>query len=312
VTAAYAEDLPKRWNAVLEHRDRALRVARARLSDPYDVDDCVQEGMTRVVAMPGLDLGRVGPLLSTVVANVAADTHRQHMRSARLRAKVTWSERPSAPHDEPVCDAAEARWLLAQLDGLAPRERAVLELRASGRSMAQTAAELGMSYKAVESAFTRGRNAVKLLWRATLGAMAVLVGRVLRPAAPATTAAVVVAAISLVITVLHPGGQGSRIGTAPSSAPSVTLSTATELQQPVVDRSRVEHIAPAPAAHRHARARPVTAQELAKVHTANTGLYRTPPVRETREHGEESLAQTLERCLKQGVHVSPSKVRCRG
>src|SRR4051812_40844194 len=40
MTTAEAGSLPERWDAVLEHRDRALRVARARLSDPYDVDDC--------------------------------------------------------------------------------------------------------------------------------------------------------------------------------------------------------------------------------------------------------------------------------
>jgi hypothetical protein len=33
-------------------------------------------------------------------------------------------------------------------------------------------------------------------------------------------------------------------------------------------------------------------------------------VRETREHGEETFTQTLERCAKKGITVSPSKIRC--
>src|SRR4051812_12159339 len=188
MTAAYAEDLPERWDAVLEHRDRARRVARARLSSPHDIDDCVQEGMTRVVAMPELDLGRVGPLLSTVVANVAADTHRWQTRSARLRAKVTWTEVAAAPHDDEVCDEAEARWLRSQLHALTPRERAVLELRADGHSVAQTAAELGITYKAVESAYTRGRNVLKAAWRLTLGVLALVATRHVRRPVSATSA----------------------------------------------------------------------------------------------------------------------------
>jgi RNA polymerase sigma factor (sigma-70 family) len=311
MTTAHAGGLPERWDAVLEHRDRAFRVARARLSNPYDVDDCVQEGMARVVAMPNLDLDRVGPLLSTVVANVATDTHRKHSRSSRLQARLTGSVVTAQVHDEPVCDAAEARWLHTQLGSLAPRERAVLELRAEGRTVAQTAAALGMTYKAVESAFTRGRTALKDLWRATLAGIGALVTRAWRAPDRAAGTAVLAAAVSLAGAAIHlsplsPAGPGTLAGPAtsgvtttsyPSPAPRVVADL--RLSSRTLTRARPPRNLP--------RARTVAA-----VQAPTAGKLQPARVSVTREHDRESLPETLQRCVRNGVTVSPSEISCRG
>jgi RNA polymerase sigma-70 factor (ECF subfamily) len=307
MATSHAGSLPERWDAVLEHRDRALRVARARLSDPYDVDDCVQEGMARVVAMPNLDLGRVGPLLSTVVANVAADTHRQHLRSTRLTSKVERSQLPAEACDEPVCDAAEARWLRTKLDTLGERERSVVQLRAEGRTVAETAAALGMTYKAAESAFTRGRNALKVLWRATLVAVGALPTRT-RFSQRGAGAAVLAAAVSLTVLgvqfgPVEPAGPGSREA---HVVPAGTYRSASQVSASVANQRPAQSPArPSGADRQQAAAAVATLQPpgAGKLHPAGVSV--------SNQNSHESLAATLDRCLKKGITISPSKVRCR-
>ena len=74
---------PELWAALLAERDRAERVARARCRSRQDAEDCAQEAMARVAAMPDVDLTRIGPLISTVVAHLAVDTHRYAARQCQ-------------------------------------------------------------------------------------------------------------------------------------------------------------------------------------------------------------------------------------
>jgi RNA polymerase sigma factor (sigma-70 family) len=304
MSTAPAWNLPERWDAVLEHRDRALRVARARLSDPYDVDDCVQEGMARVVAMPNLDLGRVGPLLSTVVANVAADTHRQHVRSHRLSSKVASTQVPVQAGDEQICDAAEARWLRSQLDTLGERERSVLELRAEGRTVAETAAALGMTYKAAESAFTRGRHALKALWRATLVAVGAATVRGFRSSERTAAAVALAAAMSFAVAVQFVPQQPTQAQHVTSPAMpetayrAVTLGPSSANDAP---RTGTEKVVSQRSAHR--------SQELANIQPPHT-YARPGRIRVTREHPDESFLDTVQRCIRKGLTIRPDKIRC--
>lgn len=176
-SSADAQQLEMRWAAVVEHRDRALRVARARCHDRGAVDDCVQEAMARVVAMPSVELSTVGPLLSTVVAHVAADVGRDAARCSALGARLTRAQPAVPAAEDAACDQAEARWLGQVAERLPTQDRAVLLLRADGLSVAEVAAELDITYKAAEAAFTRARKVLRAAWRATLGVLAVLLGR---------------------------------------------------------------------------------------------------------------------------------------
>jgi RNA polymerase sigma factor (sigma-70 family) len=160
-----AHERQRRWEAVLAHRQRLRRVAKARCSVPADVEDCVQEAMVRVVAMPHVDLDRVGGLLTAVVANVAADAHRHAGRSSRLKAKIGNTETSLPGVDESLCDVYEARWLDQHVRALPHRDRQVLALRAEGMSVTEAAEALGITYKAAEGAYTRARRALRLAWR---------------------------------------------------------------------------------------------------------------------------------------------------
>jgi RNA polymerase sigma-70 factor (ECF subfamily) len=311
VTGETTASLTERWDAVLEHRDRALQVARARLRDPHDVDDCVQEGMARVVAMPDVDLHRIGPLLSKVVANVATDTHRRGARGSRLIAKAGGALVQDEAMDEPVCDAAEARWLRAQLSRLNPQDRAVLEMRADNRTVAETAAALGISYKAAESAFTRARSALKAMWRATLAALGLAFGRAAK-SARAVPAGAVAAGMVLALVLGPPGAASSPPGQ-PGGAATGTgarMTAAAKAQQNVL----LAQPAPPGSGRPRTPARHAPGPESVSrsvVTIARPEAIGGGSTRVTQRHPEESPQETIARCLSKGVDVSPTRIRCR-
>lgn len=63
-----------------------------------------------------------------------------------------------------VCERAAGAWLLTQMTGLGERERDVLLSRARGLSTAETANALEITYKSAESAFTRARSRMRVLY----------------------------------------------------------------------------------------------------------------------------------------------------
>lgn len=316
-STAQGPDRELLWSAVLAERPRAERVARSRCASRQDAEDCVQEAMARVVAMSAVDTARVGPLLATVTANLAADSHRGRARAAkaepRLRAALVLEETP----EDAVCDAAEARWLWQRIEVLAAQDRRVLELRAQGRSVADTAEALGLTYKATESSFTRARSKMRAVWRATAAVLGILWGRQTRR--PATTAAFATVAVTLAFALL-PQVQGEAAGP-PTGSASPPLQTAAAAAGSATGRAEP---APAQAPRRAPAAAPTTAPAPAAPSAAPTAQSlvdaepitirgtTTGPTTVSRERQEETLAETVERCLAEGVHVTPYHVECRG
>jgi RNA polymerase sigma factor (sigma-70 family) len=311
-TASYREQL---WSAVLAERGRAERVAYARCSSVHDAEDCVQEAMARVVAMPDVDVDRVGPLLATVVTNLAMDTHRARARAGRVEARL--GARPGLVHspEDDVCDVEEARWLWRRRVDLGAQDRAVLELRAAGYGAADAAAALDVSYKTASSAYTRARTQMRAIWRAAAALLGVLWWRPVRPRADAT--AVALAASAAVVLVLLPGTtQGADATTPPprvEPAQAATRSVSSDLprrdggsvaeqpearDEPVVPRRVDERgrSGPRPTAH-------APSVSAAGAETGETRLVR--------EHDEESFTETLQRCIDAGVLVSPTHIECR-
>lgn len=311
-----ADELPAqgRWAALLAECDRARRVARARCASTQDAEDCVQEALARVAAMPDVDLRRVGPLLATVTANLAADAHRTAARQRRALPRL----RPALPYDpgpeEGVCEMSEAQWLWARRDALPPQDRAVLELRAAGSSTVQAAACLGLTHKAAESSFTRARARMRAIWQATAAAFGILLGRRPNGGRAATlggATAAVVAAVTVLVVTASPDGASPEVVTAPPGevTPVAPVPAPVSLDPPVAaspdrpSRSTSSTVAPpsTPAAPPLVSTRPL-----------RTGVVGGFPVEVTRERGEESLPQTLERCLREGVVVSLTEINCRG
>lgn len=180
-------DLEARWALVAPHRDHLLAVAQRRCPTTADAEDCVHEAMVRTVAYPPLDPDRVGALVTAMVVRVAADHARRRGAELRGRARLATVPEQEAAPGEALADGDEARWLAEQVQRLPERERQVFEHRAAGLTATQTASVLQLSYKAVESAFTRARSRLRL-WAVTAALLAGALHRRLRQRPAALTA----------------------------------------------------------------------------------------------------------------------------
>ncbi|MCM3885353.1 sigma-70 family RNA polymerase sigma factor [Frankia sp. R82] len=146
----------QRWSLILPHRERLIHIARRRLPSKADAEDCVHEAFIRAAGFRDLDASRVGQFLTTTVLRLCVDHHRARQRAERAVVRGYLQPWEPAP-DDSVCDRAEARWLLARAGTLRGRERQVIMARAAGMSTREAAADLEISLKAAEGAFTRGR-----------------------------------------------------------------------------------------------------------------------------------------------------------
>jgi RNA polymerase sigma-70 factor (ECF subfamily) len=150
----------ERWAVLLPHRDRLVRLARSRVLNLADAEDVVHDALLRASDFAGLDESRVAQFLTSVVLRGCADHHRHAAIQARLLQKM--NEIPiAAGADEGLYEREVARGLFAYTRTLAGREREVLLARAHGLSTMEAAQALGITLKAAESAFTRGRNRLR-------------------------------------------------------------------------------------------------------------------------------------------------------
>jgi RNA polymerase sigma factor (sigma-70 family) len=313
-TAPSRSDL---WSALLAERGRAQRVARARCSSPQDAEDCVQEALARVVAMPDVDLRRVGPLLSVIVANLAADTHRSRGRALKAEPRLVAAGLAQPSPEEEVCDALEARWLWDMRTELPDQDRAVLELRAHGHTAGQAAEALGVTYKAAESAYTRARTRMRAIWRAAAALFGILWGRPVRESAPVAVpvAASVAVALLAVLGVVVPADDGqANPGSGRPLVEAGRAEAAVRAVPQVQAARRPVRPAPAPSAARPAPRDPPSpaAAPIRLVPQSSAGPAYVTGVRVGEERPEESVTETVERCLREGVIVTPSHVDCAG
>jgi RNA polymerase sigma factor (sigma-70 family) len=156
VADAEARDVSLRWNLVVAHRERLLRVAGRRVPNRQDAEDVVHEAMLRCVTFEKLDEERLGQFLTTVTVRLCADVYRAArpaLRDQRLG--------PHAVVAAEEADRTEAQSLSAILARLPDRQRAVLQAWASGLSMSEVARRQGMTYRSVERVFVRARATLR-------------------------------------------------------------------------------------------------------------------------------------------------------
>lgn len=146
--------LQRRWEVLLPHRDRLVRLCRSRLSSGDEAEDCAHEALLRALTFDRLDEARVGPFLTTVALRLCADRHRRHARHVRALPRLV--EIPRGIEDA-VVDRLLGLDALSAIEAFPPRERDVLRGRAQGLSTAEVANHCGLTLKATESAYTRAR-----------------------------------------------------------------------------------------------------------------------------------------------------------
>lgn len=212
-----------RWQQIWSHREQLLRVARRRSTSPQDAEDAVHEAMARAAERPHLDGDRLGAWLTAVTVRLCVDQHRQLSRDTEIRRRAdSMLSAPSViPHEEVVCDQAEARWLARQGATLPESQRVALQLKAQDLDVAQVAQRMGLTYKAAESLLGRARRTLRAALAATLAAVAVGLWRgrpringgtptVVSPAIPASAGALMLAGLVLMLSPEADAGPTSR------------------------------------------------------------------------------------------------------
>ena len=209
-------ELAGRWALVTPHRESLMAIARRRCPTLDDAEDCVHEAMVRAVAYDKLDPARVGALLTAMVVRISADHARRRGTEERGRPRLATVPAQVATPDEALADNDEARWLAGQIVRLPERERQVFERRVAGLSATETASALRLSYKSVESAFTRARGRMRL-WATTASILAAGMARRLRQRQGLAAAALAAVSVGCLLGA-GPGAPSGARASAPSGA----------------------------------------------------------------------------------------------
>lgn len=302
------------WSRLWAERPALLAVARSRACSAEDAEDAVSEAILKAAECESLDQSRVGAWLNRVTQFHCADQARDRARAPKRLAYTTGLGLDTPGVDDAICERGHASWVAEQVERLPERQQRVLELRAQGHSIDVIALRLGDSYKATESLLSRGRRQLR---DAMAGGLAVLAGVlgwgrrsvVTSSAAVATTA---VAAVMLLPSVdqAQPADQVVRparplsAGTADATAPP---HEATVRSEPLVAEARLQPLRPVHTLP-PSQASPL-APEQRRVVVEEDQLGRVA-VDHTRHDADESIASTLERCLREGPVVTTEVIGC--
>lgn len=163
------DDVARRWAVVSSHRQRLLALARSRVPNEADAEDCAHEAMVRAMEFAGLDEERLAQFLTSVTLRLCADQHRGRARRTRAGSRLALRETTEPGPEEAVCDQAEAEWIAQHVAALPQSQRAVLHARADGLSGLGVARLLAVPETTVESALARARRSMRRVLESSLG-----------------------------------------------------------------------------------------------------------------------------------------------
>jgi len=306
--------MDERWQLVAPHRERLLRLLRTRCTTHQDAEDCAHEAMIRVATFPQLDHDRAGQMLTVVAMRLAVDQHRQPQRRRAALRRLFASTVARSPEDMAL-DRLDALRMLDHAHQLGVHERSVLMLRAQGADAADVAGELGVTYKAVEGAYTRARRKLRAAAAATVALGALGLRHVLRgvsttPAMAAVVAALAVVAVSPPSAARHASGGASAAGG--DAAQRSALRIATRGSQPVSSQPRPSALAhagaPAGPGGRSTAgaARPATPVTAVDVRAAGVSA----PAAVQQRDQDQSFTQSLLQCAA-APSLDPQHLGCR-
>ncbi|MGM1059457.1 RNA polymerase sigma factor [Saccharothrix sp. Mg75] len=215
---------------------RVVRRCQQAGMSRFEAEDCVHDAvltLLTLLARDRADAGRDGTggvesldrWLGVVARHRSVDRVRRAQREQGALARLRAATPPPVDPDEVVVDRALAAWLVQALDDLPPTTRQVCRSIAAGATTGQTAAELGLTTRAVQSHLTRAR---RLLRHLAAGATAAVAGTVLRwvrqsTAAAAATAPVALTAVAISVTPLPHHGPVADPPPVAVHAPPVTV-----------------------------------------------------------------------------------------
>ena len=307
-------DRDRRWVAVYAHRERLLRLARARLGNAQDAEDVVQEAMLRCVEFAALDEERLGQFLTTVTVRLCADVHRGRQRGERLSRRLGgfWANEPGP--EESVCDRAESAWLSRLLEQLTPKQRAIVEARAEGLSCGAVAERLVVPYTTVESAMARVRRSLRVALESTMGVVAFRVdwSRLRRLSAGVATASAAAVTVGQVGGHLPERAGPEAAARPPVVAPADDSATRPDRAAAAGDRARGTTARPAPTDRVPTRSTTTPPRRTATTRpTGGVGIDGAPGARSEEKEHEFTFAERVEHCARYGVAAGDPSIQCR-
>ncbi len=149
--------LPPMTELYLQHRRRALAIARRILHDADEAEDVVQEVFTRLFSQNVRFDGKAAytTWLHRILVNSSINSLRARKRRGRLESSVGASEDP----EETAVSNQQHEQFLEALQHLSEQHRQVVTLRdLRGYSYPEIARMLGLPEGTVKSALNRGRT----------------------------------------------------------------------------------------------------------------------------------------------------------
>lgn len=183
-TATSGPDLDQVGRELLDAMPHAMRACTAVLGNRHDAEDAVATAVEAALrtAASGTAPTSLRAWLVTVAHHRAVDIVRARETERRYLGEYAARE-PAAEHDPTISvdDAAEARWLERRSKTLPASTQSVLAAVQRTDSIAEAAADVGMTHRSADSHLRRARLKLRAAWAATLGVLGWLGAR-LRPA----------------------------------------------------------------------------------------------------------------------------------
>lgn len=306
-------DDPARWDALIALRPKMITIAQSKLPNRNDAEDIVQEAILQIQRQPYLDLDTVEGYFAVTVTNLCIDQHRLRHRDRRRDLRlVSLTDASDDSVDTELCDTDQARWIRrALLPNLPQRQREVMELKIAGRELTEIAESLKITYGAAYAAFSKAQDSILAIVKGTLAGVLAFITRSRWKAAVAGAFATAAVAVYLL---LAPLATNQSRGTLMQHLPTpVTSAASTGLRRQSSTDSRHSDALP-----RRVR-RDVPAVSTP---TFTQVLISTPAfgkqsgihyggLQLDEQNTNETLIQTIRRCLNKGFILNPFDLICK-
>lgn len=288
-------------------RDHLARVARRRTTSWVDAEDAAQEAIVRALEAPELDCEQLPGWLTRVAMNVCADAGRDQRRHhKRVRYQVI-QEAAEPDVESVVVERAYARAMYSEAMALPPAQRAAMLLKAEGRSVMEVAEALAISPKAAESLLSRARATLRRAATAIAAVTLVLVRRARRSVPPLAATATAVSSI-LVFAPASGGPAPVRVVALPPGSARAAVSTQVMPARHAASVAVARRVTTRAASAGHAA---VARRDIVAPRDVAVGPARVHDGGEGWTHLDESLTQSVQECVDQGVVVTAAYVGCK-